>query len=32
MYEGHIVPDSFFRHAPTPLHISTAPPMPPYSE
>ena len=25
MYEGHIVPSSVFRHAPSPLHISTAP-------
>src|SRR5690242_969621 len=32
MYEGHIVPESFLRHAPTPLHISTAPPKPPKSE
>src|SRR3989442_11485741 len=24
MYDGHIVPSSFLRHSPTPLHISTA--------
>jgi hypothetical protein len=29
MYDGHIVPDSFLRHAPSPLHMSTAPAMPP---
>ena len=28
MYDGHIVPSSVLRHAPTPLHISTAPPKP----
>ena len=32
MYDGHIVPSSFFRQAPTPLHISMARPKPPYSE
>src|SRR5262245_33127446 len=32
MYEGHIVPSSFFRHTPTPLHISTAAAKPPCSE
>src|SRR6266571_2453275 len=32
MYDGHIVPSSFLRQAPTPLHISTARPKPPYSE
>ena len=32
MYDGHMVPESFLRQAPTPLHISTAPAMPPYSE
>jgi hypothetical protein len=26
MYDGHIVPSSFFRHAPSPLHISTSTP------
>src|SRR6185312_17208863 len=31
IYDGHIVPESFLRHAPTPLHMSTAPPKPPYS-
>jgi hypothetical protein len=29
MYDGHIVPSMVLRHAPTPLHISTAPPKPP---
>ena len=31
MYDGHIVPSIVLRQAPTPLHISTAPPKPPYS-
>ena len=29
MYDGHIVPSSVLRQAPSPLHMSTAPPMPP---
>ena len=29
MYEGHIVPSRVLRHAPTPLHVSTARPRPP---
>ena len=32
MYEGHIVPSSFFRQTPIPLHISTAPAKPPCPE
>src|SRR5712692_8720363 len=32
MYEGHIVPSSFFLHSPTPLHISTAAAKPPCAE
>ena len=32
MYEGHIVPSSVLRHAPTPLHISTAAAKPPCVE
>src|SRR5215831_5971002 len=32
MYEGHIVPSSFFRQTPTPLHISTAAANPPCDE
>src|SRR6266852_4626571 len=32
MYEGHIVPSSFLRHSPTPLHISTAAAKPPCFE
>src|SRR5262252_9908262 len=32
MYDGHIVPSSFLRHSPTPLHISTAAANPPCSE
>jgi len=29
MYDGHMVPSSFFRHSPMPLHISTAAAKPP---
>src|SRR5262245_57811249 len=32
MYEGHILPSSFLRHSPTPLHISTAAAKPPCAE
>src|SRR5262245_4593122 len=32
MYDGHIVPSSFFRQTPTPLHISTAAAKPPCDE
>src|SRR5258705_11837350 len=32
MYDGHMVPSSFFRHTPTPLHISTAAAKPPWAE
>src|SRR5258705_12583654 len=32
MYDGHIVPSSFLRHSPTPLHISTAAAYPPCCE
>ena len=32
LYDGHIVPSSVLRHAPRPLHISTAPLMPPQAE
>jgi hypothetical protein len=32
MYDGHIVPSSVLRHAPRPLHISTAPAKPPTLE
>src|SRR5690242_13486657 len=32
MYEGHIVPSSFLRHTPTPLHISTDAAKPPPAE
>src|SRR5512138_373144 len=31
MYEGHIVPSSFLRQTPTPLHISTAAVKPPWA-
>ena len=29
MYDGHMVPSSFLRHSPMPLHISTARAKPP---
>src|ERR671937_1532848 len=32
MYEGHIVPSSFLRQTPTPLHISTEAAKPPCAE
>src|SRR5262249_42350271 len=32
MYEGHMVPSSFLRHTPTPLHISTDAAKPPWAE
>src|SRR6266850_7117635 len=32
MYEGHIVPSSFLRQTPTPLHISTDAAKPPWAE
>src|SRR5438445_11701621 len=32
MYDGHIVPSSVLRHAPTPLHISIDAAKPPCSE
>jgi len=32
MYDGHIVPSSVFLHAPSPLHMSTAPPIPPKAD
>src|SRR4029453_9527356 len=32
MEDGHMVPSSFFRHTPTPLHISTAAAKPPWAE
>jgi len=32
MYDGHIVPSRFFRHTPTPLHISTEAAKPPCDE
>src|ERR1043166_4851306 len=31
IYEGHMVPSSFLRHSPIPLHISTARTKPPCS-
>src|SRR5512134_2778519 len=31
MYDGHMVPSSFLRHSPMPLHISTARAKPPCS-
>ena len=30
MYDGHMVPSSFLRHSPMPLHISTARAKPPW--
>src|SRR5262245_54563233 len=32
MYDGHMVPSSFLRQTPTPLHISTAAAKPPCAE